>query len=73
MTILEPTYCKTQEEARKEMERRRAADSESVIVKCDKSPYGGFRVYSIPVDSYIDDLIYPVPKPPKTERYEAYP
>ncbi len=73
MSILGPTYCKTREEARKEMNRRRAADSESVIVKCDKSPYRGFRVYSIPVDNYVDDLVHPAPKPPKNERYAAYP
>ncbi len=72
MLILEPIYCKTRGEARKEMERRRAADSEGVIVKCDKSPYGGFRVYSIPVDSYVDDLLDPILKPPKSGRYAAH-
>ena len=45
-------------EARKELERRQllSAQGEATISKMEESPYGGFRVWSMPTDVYIDLL-----------------
>lgn len=72
MEILEPTYCNTMEEVRAEMARRRKESSENVIVKFEKSPYGGFRVYSVFVDSFIDDLTDPIVRDIKRNTFLLY-
>ncbi len=52
------TFHKTLGEAMEEMGRRRASlDGGSYITKVEPSPYGGFRVRSLPAELYVDQLI----------------
>ena len=54
-------YCKTLDEAIKESARRkRDAKVAGVITRFEKSPYGGYRVYSLPADTLVDDLVDPI-------------
>lgn len=54
-------YCKTLDEAIKESARRkRDAKAAGVITRFEESPYGGYRVYSLPADTLVDDLVDPV-------------
>ena len=51
-------YCDTFDEAFAEVRRRKSA-AEQIITRLDESPYGGYRVYSIPLDLFVDDLVEP--------------
>ena len=31
-----------------------------MIVSFEESPYGGYRVYSVPADTVVDDLVDPI-------------
>ena len=57
-------YCQTLDEVMKEVARRRKArgtdSDDALITKYEKSPYGGYRVYSIPADLIVDDLVDPL-------------
>ena len=54
-------YCKTFDEAVREMGRRkRDAHAHGMIVSFEESPYGGYRVYSVPADTVVDDLVDPI-------------
>ncbi len=55
-----PVYCKTLDEALREV-RRRSGIAPKMISKYEKSPYGGYRVYSIDADDFVDDLVDPLP------------
>ena len=52
-------YCDTIEEAFTEL-RRRKSTAEGIITRLEESPYGGYRVYSVPVDLFVDDLADPI-------------
>lgn len=52
-------YCKTIDEAFKEIARRKR-DADGVITRFEESPYGGYRVYSLPADVLVDDLVDPI-------------
>ena len=54
---LKPAYFDSLDEARKEVKRRRAEEEGNVVVKCERSPYGGYRVYSVLVANYVDGLL----------------
>ncbi len=51
--------CDTFEEALAELHRRKSA-ADGVITRLEESPYGGYRVYSTPVELLVDDLIDPI-------------
>ncbi len=54
-------YCRTLDEAFKEVARRkRDAGADGVITRFEESPYGGYRVYSLPADVLVDDLVDPI-------------
>ncbi|MDE2692305.1 MAG: hypothetical protein OXI49_17540 [Acidobacteriota bacterium] len=60
--MFKDVYCETLEEVFEE-KRRRKADPEgnAYITQHEESPYGsGYRVYSIPVDIYADELVKPL-------------
>lgn len=52
-------HCDTLEKAFAELHRRKGI-AEGVITRLEESPYGGYRVYSVPVDVFIDDLVDPI-------------
>lgn len=61
MLAVGDVYCRSLDEAMKETARRkRDAPAAGVIVSFEKSPYGGYRVYSVPADTVVDDLVDPV-------------
>ncbi len=44
-----------------EINRRKAMQgTESIITRYEESPYGGFRVYSMSAEVFVDDLVDPV-------------
>ena len=53
-----PVYVKTELEAIAESRRRRDRE-DGMITTWEQSPYGGYRVYSVPVDMVVDELIKP--------------
>ena len=53
-------YCKTLDEALREVASRRATKAPGTITRYEKSPYGGYRVYSIEAEALVDDLVDPV-------------
>ena len=60
MTPQAVVYCKTLDDALKEVAKRRAGKAEGVITRYEPSPYGGYRVYSIDAEILVDDLTDPV-------------
>lgn len=59
------SFHKTMEEALEEVERRRAdPQGHELVTRISRSPYGGFRVRSMPADYYVDILADgPIPTP----------
>lgn len=54
-------YCDTIDSAFEEISRRKAMQStESIITRYEESPYGGFRVYSMSAEVFVDDLADPI-------------
>ena len=54
---------RTMSEALEEAQRRRGAQGAGpkMLHRAEESPYGGYRVRSIPVECAIDELIDPLP------------
>jgi hypothetical protein len=51
------TFHKTMREAMDEVARRRAdPQGKELVTRIDRSPYGGYRVRSMPADYYVDML-----------------
>ena len=51
-------YFDTQAEAFEEVSRRRSSPTDpEMIVRCEPTAYGTWRVYSIPADVYLDFVI----------------
>ena len=51
------TFHKTMEEALEEIARRRSdPQGKEMVTRVARSPYGGFRVRSVPADYYVDLL-----------------
>lgn len=57
MTDMTPAYFETWEDARAEVDRRRSRADADVIVKCEPSPYGGYRVFNEFVEVHLDGLV----------------
>lgn len=54
-------YCDTIDSAFEEISRRKAMQgTKSIITRYEESPYGGFRVYSMSAEVFVDDLVDPV-------------
>ena len=52
------TFHTTLREAMEEAgQRRSSSDGGSYLTNVERSPYGGFRVRSIPAELYVDQLI----------------
>jgi len=67
-------YCKTLDEVFKEISRRKKArvDLDDLITKYERSPYGGYRVYSIPADIIADELVDPTLPNTKRDTFRLY-
>jgi hypothetical protein len=51
------TFHKTKQEAMDEVARRRAdPQGKELVTRVERSPYGGYRVRSMPADYYVDML-----------------
>ena len=51
-------YFDTQEEALREVQERRAElHGDNVLVRCEKSGYDNWRVYSFPADVMVDSFV----------------
>ena len=62
--LLPDKYCRTLEDARLEVARRRESELGSdAITRHEESRYGGYRVYSIPKEEYVEALIDPILPP----------
>ena len=62
--LLPDKHCRTLEEARLEVARRRKSEFGSeVITRHVESRYGGYRVYSIPKEEFVEALIDPILPP----------
>lgn len=58
LPTLTDAYFDTEEEARKEMRRRRSQPTdEPMLVRCERTGYGTWRVYSMPVELLVDFLL----------------
>ncbi len=67
-TVLTDTYCTTMEEVFEELRRRREARTpgDLVITRYEKARYGGgFRVYSVPAELMVEEMMSPAPRTPK--------
>ena len=68
-------FCNTFDEAVAEIGRRkRDADADGVVTSFEESPYGGYRVYSVPADDIVDNLVDPIypgihPRPRQRRAY----
>ena len=59
--LLPDKYCRTLLEARQEVARRRESlFADEVITRHEESRYGGYRVYSIPKEEYVEALVDPI-------------
>ncbi len=68
---LTAVYCETLEEALQEVARRRAKAA-GTITKYEKSPYGGYRVYSVDAAVFADDLVDPVLPNAQRDSFRLY-
>lgn len=51
------SYFDTREEAIREMAREKTdAQDETIIIKCEKTSYGNWRVYAILADIMVDSI-----------------
>lgn len=54
-------FFETEMEALVEVRRRKASPQfAGMLVKHEKSPYGGFRVICIPIELAVDELVEPM-------------
>ena len=65
-------YCKTLDEALQEVARRRSTKTPGVITRYEKSPYGGYRVYSVEAEVFVDDLLDPVLPNTRHDSFRLY-
>lgn len=71
---LRDTYCATMEEVVDELRRRREArrQGDFVITRYEEARYGGgFRVYSVPAELVVEQMLNPSPRPRKRSRFGA--
>ena len=64
-TALTDTYCATMQEVVDELRRRREVrrPGHLVITRYEKARYGGgFRVYSVPAELVVEQMINPLPR-----------
>ena len=71
-TAAPAVYCKTLDEALEEVARRRATKAAGTITKYERSPYGGYRVYSVEADVFVDDLLDPVLPNTRGDSFRLY-
>lgn len=58
---IDDVFCGTLGEAMAEIGRRkRGANADGMITRFEESPYGGYRVYSVPADFAVDELVDPI-------------
>lgn len=59
--VFKDYYCDTIDAAFKEVRQRKSASSaKGIITRFEESPYGGYRVYSVPVETFVDEYLDPV-------------
>ena len=59
--VFKDVYCDTIDAAFEEMRRRKTVSgTEGIITRFEESPYGGYRVYSVSAELYVDELLEPV-------------
>ena len=57
MTPPSEAYYDTQEEAFEEVRRRRAAVSDdAMLIRCERTGYGNWRVVSVPAEFVVDSV-----------------
>ena len=67
--LLPDKHCRTLEEARLEVARRRKSEfAGEVITRHVESGYGGYRVYSIPKEEFVEALVEPILPPVLSSR-----
>ena len=54
-------FFPTLDQAQKELSRRKSGGGGEVMTKIDRSPYGGYRVRSVPVELYVDMMTEGMP------------
>ena len=54
-------YCDSIDEVFEEIRRRKSAPgAEGAITRFEESRYGGYRVYSVDAELFVDDLVDPI-------------
>lgn len=54
-------YCDTIHEVFAEIRRRRSSpDAEGLVTRFEESRYGGYRVYSMDAEFFVDELVDPI-------------
>lgn len=57
MTVPSEAYYETQEEALEEVRRRRSSGGDdAMLVRCERTGYGNWRVVSIPAEFVVDTV-----------------
>lgn len=58
LPTLTDAYFDTEDEARKEVHRRKLQPTnEPMLVRCERTGYGSWRVYSMPAELLVDILL----------------
>jgi hypothetical protein len=65
-------YCKTLDEVLQEVAKRRASKADGVITRYEASPYGGYRVYSVEADAFVDEFADPVLPNARRDSFRLY-
>ena len=59
--LVQDFYCDKLDQVFEEIRRRKSAPgAESVITRFEESPYGGYRVYSVDAEIFVDELLDPI-------------
>lgn len=54
-------YCDTIDEVFEEIRRRKSSPgAEGTITRFEESRYGGYRVYSVDAEFFVDELVDPI-------------
>lgn len=69
---MESAYFRTKAQALEEIKRRRKTHGGEMITRCEETPYGEYRVYSIPADIFVDDLTDPLMPNTKRSIFQLY-
>lgn len=60
-SLAQDSHCDTIDEVFEEIRRRKSAPgAEGVITRFEESPYGGYRVYSVDAEFFVDELVDPI-------------